>query len=287
MPVWLGLVMVYVLWGATYLAMRVSVAVLPPWGMAGTRFVLAGVVALLVVRARGGAFPTRRDWIRALPGGLLFFVIGNGFIAIAEQSIDSSVAAAVAASTPLFASAIGAARGERPSRGELLGMILGMTGVALLAGSTAITGAGLRGLVLLVAPIGFAGGSVLVRSGRAAPAGAQMVAGGVMMLLLSLASRERMPAHVSAGVLGAWLYLVIGGSVIGFTVYAWLLRNARQATAMSYAYVNPLIAVILGAAFGGERLSSTTAAAAALITLGVVCAITLRGTAPAAAVAVK
>jgi len=280
--VWIRLVVIYVLWGTTYLAMRVAVASLPPWGMAGARFVLAGGIAILIARLRGGTLPPARAWVRAVPGGFLLFFVGNGLIAVAEQSIASSVAAVVAASSPLFAAAFHAALGKRPTRGELAGMALGMTGVVLLAGSSAILDAGIRGLLLLVAPLGFALGSVLLgrsRDGSTTPlvaAGLQMLAGGAAMLLMSAAVGERVPRAVPWPAVGAWLYLVIAGSLVGFTVYTWLLRHAPPTTAMSHAYVNPLVALVLGAAVGGEHLAWTSGVAAALIAGGVVLAVNLR-----------
>lgn len=273
-----ALSIVYVVWGSTYLAMRVAVAALPPWGMAGSRFVVAGLVALGLARLRGEPLPGKKEWLLALPTGSLFFVIGNGLVAVAEQSIPSSVAAVVAATTPLFASAIGAVRGERPSRSEVMGMAFGLAGVVVLGSGAALFSAASHGLVLLVAPVGFAMGSLLVRArgpgkGGLAVAAPQMLAGGSVMVLISLVSGEHLPAVVPFSAVAAWLYLVLVGSVVGFTTYTWLLRHARPAVAMSHAYVNPLVAVVLGAAFGGEVLGRPALFAAMLIAGGVMMAI--------------
>jgi drug/metabolite transporter (DMT)-like permease len=274
----LALLAVYVIWGSTYLAMRVAVTALPPWGMAGSRFLVAGLGALAIARLRGEAPPTKRDWLAAIPAGLCLFAIGNGLIVVAEQTLPSSVAAVAAATTPLLAAGMNAVRGERPRRAETFGMSLGFAGVALLMGSSSV--GGWRSALLVVAPIDFAFGSLLVRArgkgGSAlAVAGPQMVTGGAAMLALSGALGERLPATFPLGAVAAWAYLVVFGSVVGFTAYAWLLRHARPAVAMSYAYVNPIVAVLLGALLGGERLAWTSAAAAALIASGVMLAVTV------------
>lgn len=280
--------LVYTLWGSTYLAMRFAVAVLPPWGMAAARFLVAGFLALGIAYLRKETLPSKRDWLIAIPSGCLLFVVGNGLIAVAEQSVPSAVAAVAAASSPLFVAAIGAMRGERPSKAEAAGMGLGVIGVVILTGSSAILGAGLRGLILLAAPVGWALGSVLVRatgpraSGLAAAA-PQMITGGVAMSFISLGTHERLPAHVPLGAIAAWAYLVLAGSLVGFTAYAWLLRHARPAISMSYAYVNPLVAVVLGAALGGEQLGRSALLAAAFIAGGVMISVVNRRTRPAAA----
>jgi drug/metabolite transporter (DMT)-like permease len=276
-----ALVVVYLVWGTTYLGMRFAVAAMPPWGMAGSRFLTAGLLALIAARIRREPLPSLRDWMHGVPSGVFLFVVGNGLVAVAEQSIPSSVAAVVAATTPLFAAAMNSVRGERPTRAEALGMGLGMAGVVVLAGSGTILHQGLRGIVLLVAPVGFAFGSLLVRArgrGTAALAAAapQMVSGGIVMLATSLVVGERMPATLPWTALAAWLYLVVVGSLVGFTAYAWLLRHTRASIAMSYAYVNPLVAVVLGAVVGGERLAWTSALASALIAGGVMLAVTVQ-----------
>ena len=279
-----ALAAVWLIWGSTYLAMRVAVAGLPPFGMAGTRFVLAGAALLVVVRARGERMPSARAWLVAIPVGALLFLCGNGLVVLAEQTLPSSVAAIVCATTPLVASGLAALRGERPRRVEILGMVLGIAGVALLGIGSPLAGAGLRGLLILLAPIGWAIGSLIARSESAkesgagrglGAAGAHMIAGGVWMLLMSLVLGEHMPAQVAWQSAVAWGYLVVFGSLIGFTAYSWLLANSRPAVAMSHAYVNPVIAVLLGAALGGETLGWATLAATVMIGGGVMAAVVI------------
>ena len=277
------LVAIYILWGSTYLAARIAVSALPAWGLAGSRYLVAGLVALGIARLRGETPPTKRDWLLAVPAGLCLFFVGNGLIVLAVKTLPSGVAAVAAATTPLLATAMTAVRGERPTRTEILGMALGLAGVLLLMGASAVHG--WPALCLVLAPIGFAFGSLLVRArgkgGSAlAVAGPQMVTGGAAMLGLSFVLREAWPSAMPWRAASAWLYLVVFGSLVGFTAYAWLLRNARPALAMSYAYVNPIVAVLLGAILGGEHLGWSSALSAALIASGVMLAVTVRRTRP-------
>jgi drug/metabolite transporter (DMT)-like permease len=278
-----ALAAVWLIWGSTYLAMRVAVSGLPPFGMAGTRFVLAGAALLVIVRARGERMPGLRAWLVAIPVGALLFLCGNGLVVVAEQTLPSSVAAVVCATTPLIASGLAAFRGERPRRVEIIGMVLGIGGVALL-GLGSLGGAGLRGLLILVAPIGWALGSLIARSESAkedgaarglGAAGAHMIAGGVWMLLMSLVLGEHLPGRVAWPSIAAWVYLVVFGSLVGFSAYSWLLAHSRPAVAMSYAYVNPVVAVLLGAALGGETLRWATLGATVMIGGGVMASVVL------------
>lgn len=275
------------LWGSTYLAMRVAVAGLPPFGMAGTRFVLAGAALLVITRARSETMPDRRTWLVAVPVGALLFLCGNGLVVVAEQTLPSSVAAVVCATTPLIASGLSALRGERPTRVEVVGMVLGIAGVALLGVGSPLAASGWRALLVLLAPLGWAVGSLIARAeaAKAGPssrglgaAGAHMVTGGVWMLLLSVVLGEHMPAAVPLASAAAWVYLVVFGSLVGFSAYSWLLAHSRPAVAMSYAYVNPVIAVLLGAALGGEGLGWATLLATLLIGGGVMAAVLMRRT---------
>lgn len=283
--------LVWVIWGSTYLAMRVAVGHLPPFAMSGTRFVLAGTTLLAVARFRGEALPDSKAWLTALPIGALLFVCGNGFVVLAEQALPSSLAAVVCATTPLFASGMSALRGEPPKKLELLGMALGLCGVALLGLGSPIAEATPRAILLVLAPIAWAMGSLLSRAQSrraggargAAAAGSHMVVGGVLMSIVSLCLHERIPSAVPWQSVAAWTYLVVFGSITGFTAYSWLLAHTRPAVAMSYAYVNPVIAVALGALFGGERLSWPVAVATLLIGGGVMVALGAQRTAASSA----
>ena len=274
---------VYIIWGSTYLAMRVAMDGFPPLLMSGVRFIIAGAALLGFVAARGAALPDRRQWLSAGPIGALLFVGGNGFVALAEVHIGSGVAAVVVATMPLWMGIFAFFAGERPRPREWLGIVLGFAAVALLS-----SGADLRAdlgstLFLLLAPLASSAGSILSRRAPKAPAGvlamagAQMLAGGAAALVLGLAVGERMSALPSARALLALVYLIVFGALIGFTAYSWLLRHVRPVLATSYAFVNPLLAVILGAALGGESLGWATIVGAPVVAVAVALAVTARG----------
>jgi drug/metabolite transporter (DMT)-like permease len=277
---------VYLVWSSTYLATRIAVTELPPALMAGMRFVVAGAAMLAIARWRGAAWPTREQWRRAAGPGVLLFVTGSGFIAIAETTVSSGGAAVVCATMPLFAAVIAAVTGERPSRREWWSLALGFVGVVVLIGSPSLAGRPVHVVLLLMSPLGWAIGSlwsrripapaVPTRGDAFALPAIQMLTGGVVLLAIALASGETLPATVSATTWACIAYLVVFGSLIGFTAYAWLLRNARPAVATSYAYVNPGLAVLFGAALYGEPLAWTTAAANVLIVAAIVLALRKR-----------
>jgi drug/metabolite transporter (DMT)-like permease len=270
----LCLAAVYLIWGSTYLAMRIAVEELPPLFMASMRFVAAGLVMLAIALRRGAVWPRAVDWLRVLPIGALLFVGGNGFVAIAEQSVSSGGAAVVCAMMPLWVGVLSALVGERPSRREWLSLVIGFAGVVVLMGGPSLAGEPLHVVAILLAPICWALGSILSRRlpRRANAAGdtflqpaMQMLAGGVVLAVTAVIHGERLPLHASAQ---SWLalgYMTVLGSLVGFTAYSWLLRNARPVVATSYAYVNPILAVLIGSLLSGEPLGITTVVANALI----------------------
>jgi drug/metabolite transporter (DMT)-like permease len=265
----IALALVYVLWGSTYLAMRYAVAGLPPLVMVGTRFVIAGGVLLAIARARGVPMPTAREWRGAALVGALFFLGGNGLVAISEQSLGSGLAAVVCATMPLWLAVMSALAGDRPARREWLGLAIGFAGVVVLAGGADVRANPLMTIVLALSPVSWAMGSFLARRvalprGLAA-AGAEMLAGGVISFAIAFASGERVPTAPSGSSVLALGYLIVAGSLLGFTAFAWLLANARPAVATSYAFVNPALAVALGAVVGGEPLGVATLAGTVLI----------------------
>jgi drug/metabolite transporter (DMT)-like permease len=268
----LALLAVYVIWGSTYFAMRVALETLPPFSMAGPRFVIGGAAMYLVVRLRGAPRPTRAEWGACAKVGILLLTFGNGAVAIAEQSVSSSVAAIVVGSMPIWAAMFGRLVGAEATGREWLGLALGFSGVVLLnlGGQLHLDA---RGLVLLVAPIAWAAGSVwssklTLPKGPIATA-MQMIAGGTVMAGLAVATGERL-AHVpSLRSILAVLYLAVFGSIVAFTAYTWLLGHVRATLATSYAYVNPLVAVLLGFALGGESITGITLAAAGVSIAGV------------------
>lgn len=275
---------IYMIWGSTYLAIRFAIETIPPYLMGGVRFLLAGGVLYAVLRWRGVKAPSRRHWRAALfVGGLLLFG-GNGGVMVAEQFVPSSLAALIIAMVPLWMVLLNWKWGDRlrPSVGTAIGLGLGVVGIGLIAapGQSAAEGAvNPIGLVILIlASLSWSIGSLYSRRAQL-PSNAllstsmEMLAGGGLMLvtglLLGQGSQIRLD-HVSFLSLAALGYLVIFGSLIGFTAYVWLLKVTTPVRVSTYAFVNPVVAVFLGWAFAGEQLSLRVMAAAAIIVLAVV-----------------
>jgi len=273
---------VYIIWGSTYLGMRFALEGFPPLLLSGGRFIIAGAAVLAFVAARGGALPDRRQWKNIVPVGTLLLVCGNGFVALAQVHIGSGVAAVVVATMPLWMGLFAIAAGERPSRREWLGILLGFGAVALLSSGKDLRADVGATLFLLLAPLCWAAGSMLSRrtpqapAGLMAVAGAQMLAGGAVALTIGLLLGERVVGMPGPRPLLAMGYLIVFGT-IGFAAYTWLLRNVRPVLATSYAFVNPLLAVMLGALLGGEELGWSTLIAAPAVALAVALAVTARG----------
>ncbi|QAT88474.1 putative inner membrane transporter YedA [Corallococcus coralloides] len=264
----------YVIWGSTYLAMRFALTGFPPFRMAGMRFLLAGGVLFAGLRLKGQPGPGARQWGAGVVTGFLLLVLGNGGIAVAQNlGVPSGVAALVVGSMPLWAAIFGAAFGQRPGRAELAGLVLGFAGVALLNLGGDMSGGGVAALAVVVAPAAWAFGSVWSRrlpmpSGLMAPA-TQMLSAGVMMMALSFALGERMADAVPPRAMVSFVYLLVFGSLVAFSAYGYLLKHARPALAMSYAYVNPAVAVLLGVVFAGETLGPMTWGAMSAILVAV------------------
>ncbi len=268
----LALGSVYLIWSSTYYALRVVVRELPPFLAGGGRYLLAGLMLLALARARGLGSPTLRQWRNTALVGTLLFAVGNGFVAFASQTIGSGILAIVCGAMPLIGAALSPLVGVRPSAREGVGLLLGFVAVGALASGGDLSGSPLAVGLLLLAPVGWAVGSLLVRRLDVGPpmlaAGAQMVSGGVAMLGISSVSGEAAPSDPISITTWLWLlHLVVLGSLVAFLAYQYLLMNARPAIAMSYAYVNPVLAVVLGAWAGGEHVSPN-----ALIALALICA---------------
>ena len=274
---------VYVIWGSTYLGIRYAVESIPPFLMAGTRNLAAGLLLYAFARARGDAAPTRAEWRNALITGGLLLTVGNGGVTWAEQVIPSSVAALVVALTPLWMVLFDWLRpgGVRPRPFVFAGLAVGFTGVALLAGGYGnqpgpTYGWGLA--ALLAASMSWAFGSVFNKHARrpASPSlgvGMQMIAGGALLLGLAAARGETYQFsldRVTPLSAAAWLYLTAFGSLVGYSCYVWLLQASTPARVATYAYVNPLIAVLLGCTIGHEAFSRELYVAGMLIIAAVV-----------------
>jgi drug/metabolite transporter (DMT)-like permease len=284
----LALLAVYTIWGSTYLGLRYVVEELPPLLSAAARFLVAGGIMLLVCLLLKKPMPTRREWAWSLVIGTLMGLCGNGFVAIAEKDISSGGAAVVCASMPLFAAVLGAFLGAKPTRREVVGLAIGFIGVAVMC-ARGLSGPPLSLALLLSAPSCWALGSLLAkkhfRSGTST-AGAQLLSGGGMLAVVGALHGEQWPEHTSARAAWALVYLVVVGSLVGFTAYAYLLQHTRAAVAMSYAYVNPVIALLLGVLLKGETVGISTAIGCALILAGVVLVVTKPPTVMVAPVAV-
>lgn len=269
-----SLAAVYLIWSSTYFAIRVAVQSLPPFLTAGVRYLAAGLVMMGIARLRGERVPPLRTWMHAAIVALLFFVVGNGFVALASVHIGSGVIAVVCATMPLWGAVMMPLVGERASAREWAGLGVGFVGVVVLAMGDDLRADPMATGLLLLAPVGWAAGSMLVKKldvGRGAMGTAtQMVAGGLLTLLVSLVRGEGVPEHVPPEAIAAVVYLATLGSLVGLTAYNYLLVHARPALAMSYAYVNPVLAVVLGAALGGEHVDARVGVAIVLIVPAVV-----------------
>ena len=270
----LALLAVYLIWGSTYLAMSIALESFTPFVMGGIRFTIAGAVMYAALRLRGTPAPTRKEWSAAARTGLLLLAGGNGLVAVGQQWVSSSVAAVVVATMPLWAALFASAQGQRPSRLEWIGLLIGFGGAALLHAGGDLTAGHAGALVILLAPVCWALGSMWSRR-LPLPAGpmataAQMVSGGIAMATLAVIRGEPLAIAPSGRSVLALIYLAVFGSIVAFTAYGYLLRNTRPAIATSYAYVNPLVAIILGVVVGGELVGAMTWSAAAVIVAGVV-----------------
>jgi len=284
-PLWLviaAFAAVYLIWGSTYLGIRYAVQTIPPLLMAGARHLTAGLFLYAFARARAAA-PSRIQWRDAAVAGTLMLVIGNGGVSWAEQRIPSATTALLVALVPLWMVVLDWLRpgGKRPRALVGTGLAVGFSGVALLArGHGEHHGAayGWSIVILMAASIGWACGSLFNRSARkpASPflgVAMQMIAGGAILLALGTCQgefRQFSFAQVAAVSFGSWLYLTIAGSLIGYTAYIWLLHVSTPARVATYAYVNPLIAVLLGCTLGRETFSHELLVAGALIICAVI-----------------
>ncbi|HML21516.1 MAG TPA: EamA family transporter [Aggregatilinea sp.] len=284
---------VYVFWGGTYLGIRFALESLPPFLMAGARFLTAGTILYVWMRAKGAPRPSRIHWRdTAIIGGLLLLG-GNGGVTWAEQHVPSSLAALVVGAMPLWIALLGWLffGSGRPTSRLSLGLITGFVGIALLVGPDNLTGEGgsLAGIgALLFAALSWAFGSLYALRATLPRTplqvtGMEMICGGALLAALGTLSGEWGDVHLAeislkSGV--AFGYLVIGGSLLGFSAYVWLLQNVPPAQAATYAYVNPVVALFLGWALADEPVTALTLIAAAII-IGSVVLITTAKVRPA------
>lgn len=271
----IALLTVYIIWGSTYLGIRLAVVGgFPPFMMAGLRFVIAGAALYFILRARGLANPSRIEWRNAAIIGGLLLLGGNGGVTFAEQWVASGFAALAVATVPLWAALFAGLWGRWPSRWEWLGIALGFSGIVLMNVGGDMSANALGAVVLIFAPISWAFGTVLSRR-LAMPQGLmasalEMLGGGGLLLVASLLFGEHFTQPPTAESLWAFAYLTVFGSLIAFSAYDYLLRRARPTLVTSYAYVNPPVAVLLGAIIAGETITLVGLLAMIIILSGVV-----------------
>lgn len=269
-----ALAAVYVLWGSTYYAIVVALPGYPPFLLTAVRMLIAGSLMWAVLRARGAAWPTRGQWGNLAVLAVLLTVIANAFVNLAEQTVSSGLVSIGVAAMPIWAGLFSTLRGQHPGRGEWMGLVLGFAGIVWLNAGTEINGSLVGALAVLLAPIAWSWGSIWSR-GRDLPepfvsAAWQMMLGGAGAAIVGLSLGERLAWPPPAAATWALLYLVIAGSILGFTAYIWLLHHVRPALATSYAYVNPPIAVLIGVLLGGETINAHGIGAMAVILSAVV-----------------
>lgn len=274
---------IYLIWGTTYLAIRIDVREIPPLVCAGMRFIAAGLVVLGWTRARGDRGPTGREWLGCILLGFTIFAVSYGLVFWAETRVASGTAAIMSSTIPLFMAITESALNRQAfTRSATGALVLGLCGVVTLMSPSLslherpldVTGA----MALLCAPAIWSVSSVLMPliplpSSKVTSAGGQMLSGGVWLMLLAIVFHEPRRFHPFTISTTAWwclAYLILGGSIIAFTAYVWLIHREPAIRVGTYAYVNPLVAIAVGYTLGGETLGTRTALGAACILLSVV-----------------
>jgi len=285
---------IYLVWGSTYLAIRYAVETMPPFVMGGTRFLISGLLLYAWSRSRGAARPTLRQWRNASIAGGFLLLGGNGGVVWAEQTVPSGLTALLVSILPFWLVIIEWARPprRRPSAAVLIGLVVGFIGIIVLVGPGKIGGNGvsiLGAVVLIFASLSWAIGSFWSRDADLPDSGLlttgmEMLGGGLLLFLAGVVAGELRNfdlGAVSTASWVGWIYLIVFGSLIGFTSYIWLLDKVSPARLGTYAYVNPIVAVILGWAIAGETLSARTGVAATIVICAVALITTARSAAPA------
>jgi len=280
----LAFLSIYAIWGSTYLAIRFAVETFPPFLMAAIRFLIAGGALYAWMRLKGAPRPTRANWKAATIVGGLLLLGGNGGVVKAEQVFPSGLTAVLITTVPIWMALVELLRKDRivPTLHVVLGLVLGFGGVVLLVGPGNLVGSGgLNPLwtgVLILASLSWAIGSVYSRKATLPRtpllgSGMEMLTGGALLLVASLVSLEWVdfqPSNVSVLSLVSFIYLIVFGSLIGFSSYVWLLTKTTTARVSTYAYVNPVVAVFLGYFLAGEQLTLRTLLASSVIVIAVV-----------------
>jgi drug/metabolite transporter (DMT)-like permease len=280
----LAFAIIYFVWGSTFLAIRVGVREVPPLVFAGMRFLTAGIVLFAWMRAKGTAWPTPREWMSLSVLALLIFVMDYGLLFWAEKRVPSGLAAVMLATIPVFMSLaeIIFLRTQRLTLRLAVALLVGIAGVVVLVSHTA--GFGERAVdtygacALVFAAISWSVAAILTQrlplpKSKAMSSGAQMLAGGIMLVLAAALFGELKGFDLTSVSRGAWFalaYLIIAGSIIGFTAYVWLIHHESPTKVGTYAYVNPVVAVLVGYFLGGEALGARTIVGTLLVLVSVI-----------------
>ena len=269
----LSLLTVYIIWSTTYLAIRFALVSFPPYLMMGSRFLLAGGALFIFLRVRGTPMPTLKQWRSAALVGLLLLVFGMGSVALAEQWLSSGLTATLIAVLPLWALVFSMLWRNFPTRSDWIGVVLGLIGVAVLSLEGNLQANPLGVLLILFATASWSLGSVWMGHLEMPPGAmgnaAEMLCGGVILLILGLLGGERITAAPATDALLALLYLATFGSLATLTAYMYLLKNVSPALATSYTFVNPGGALLLGVLLGGEHLTGSALIALPIILVGI------------------
>jgi drug/metabolite transporter (DMT)-like permease len=278
--IWTALILLYIVWGSTYFGIKVAIETIPPFFHAGIRFLISGLILIIWQRAVGSEMPTRKQWVSTAIIGTLLLLGGNGLVSWAEQFIPSGIAALIIGSVPMFLVVLEAVRpgGVKPTWQAIVGLLIGFVGIFILVGPAEISGGEMSldpfGVIaLLSACLLWALGSTYSKNADLPKStmmttGAEMLMGSIGLFVVSLLTGELNgwnPAEVSARSLYGLLYLITIGSIVGFGSYIWLLQNAPISLVATYAYVNPIVAVLLGYWFGNEVLEPRIWLATAII----------------------
>jgi drug/metabolite transporter (DMT)-like permease len=279
--IWASLAIVYVVWGSTYLGIDLAVRTIPPFLMASARFLIAGglLYAWAIRRGDRNDRPTARHWLSAFLIAAPMLAVGNAAVGWAEQTLDTGTASLIIASVPLWMALLDRVfYAQRLARAVVLGLVIGFAGVGLLVAPGGAGGAGSRAaFVLVFSSLAWASGSLYSRQALLpqrpqVAAAMQMLAGGLILVVVAAVSGEFGRVHPQAISLESWLgfaYLIVAGSLLAFTAYMWLLRAAPTSLVATYAYVNPVVAVLLGTAVLGEPLTWRTLVGGGIIVAAV------------------
>jgi drug/metabolite transporter (DMT)-like permease len=268
-----SLLILYVVWGSTYLAIRFALHGYAPMFFPGVRFLTAGTVLYTFLRLRGAPNPPLRQWFSAGLIAITLLIVGNGFVVMAERSVSSGFAALAVATVPLWSALFGMFWGEKPAGLQWLGLVIGFAGIVVLNLDDSLTADPLAAVLLATAAVSWSLGSAWARRIDVPPglmgAACEMLLGGVLFLIISAIRGESWVLIPSTEAFSALLYLTVFGSLIAFSAYVHLNAHTSAAFSTSYAYVNPVIAVVLGVLLGGETISRNGYVAMVLVLIGV------------------